>query len=81
VTSCAAPRQDEARGRWQGAAGLGAGGLGVAQDLGRRAQGGRPPTSAAQDLVWLALQVTVAYYLLLDDRIRTTSGYLGSDFQ
>jgi hypothetical protein len=28
----------------------------------------------------LALQVTVAYYLLLDDMIHT-SGYLGSDFQ
>jgi len=29
----------------------------------------------------LAVQATVAYYLLLDNRLRTTSGYLGSEFQ
>lgn len=29
----------------------------------------------------LAMQATVAYYLLLDNRLRTTSGYLGSEFQ
>jgi hypothetical protein len=28
-----------------------------------------------------AVQATVAYYLLLDNRLRTTSGYLGSEFQ
>jgi hypothetical protein len=27
------------------------------------------------------VQATVAYYLLLDDRLRTTIGYLGTDFQ
>jgi hypothetical protein len=27
------------------------------------------------------VQATVAYYLLLDDRLHTTIGYLGSDFQ
>jgi len=27
------------------------------------------------------VQATVAYYLLLDDRLRTTSVYLGSDLQ
>ena len=27
------------------------------------------------------MQATVAYYLLLDNKLRTTSGYLGAEYQ
>lgn len=30
---------------------------------------------------WKIFQATVAYYLLLDNRFRATSGYLGADYQ
>jgi hypothetical protein len=30
---------------------------------------------------WQIFQATVAYYLLLDNRFRATSGYLGADYQ
>ena len=30
---------------------------------------------------WLMFQGTVAYYLLLDNRFRVSSGYLGAEFQ
>jgi hypothetical protein len=31
--------------------------------------------------IWQIFQATVAYYLLLDNRFRATSGYLGADYQ
>lgn len=32
-------------------------------------------------IFWQIFQATVAYYLLLDNRFRATSGYLGADYQ
>ena len=31
--------------------------------------------------IWQIFEATVAYYLLLDNRFRATSGYLGADYQ